>query len=119
MTSIHVTADVYSGRKNPEWDLVGEQVTDFRARLTGLRADPAKVNERPDQLGYRGLILDMTSDGSTQRFVIASGTVIVEPTSSGARRVLLDPGRTLEKWVLRTGKNALGPDLLASLLADK
>jgi hypothetical protein len=59
----------------------------------------------------------LTSDGATQRIDIAEGVVMIQG-SAADQRCLRDPNRALEKWLLRTGSQYLGPDLLRVLLAE-
>jgi hypothetical protein len=116
MTTVHVEVDIYSGRENPGWDLGEAEATDFLTRLALLSPDIAGLPSVPDGLGYRGLHVVVHSGGSPQRLAIAGGIVIVEADIAADRRRLRDPDRTLERWLLGTGKEYLGTDLLHDLL---
>ena len=118
MTTVHVEIDLYSGRENPGWDLREADVPHFRTRLAALSPDSFGVPSVPDGLGYRGLHVTVNCDGATQRLVISAGIVIIEAATAADRRSLRDPDRALEKWLLRTGKEHVGAELLHYLLGE-
>jgi hypothetical protein len=118
MTTVHVEIDLYSGRENPGWDLREEEIVHFRTRLAGMSPDISGGPSVPDGLGYRGLHVAVNSDGARQRLVIAAGVVIIEAATAADRRSLRDPDRALEKWLLRTGKEHLGTELLHYLVGE-
>ena len=118
MTNVQVEVDLYSGRENPRWDLGEAETALFRTRLADLLPAGAGVSSVPDGLGYRGLHVAIRTDGATRHLRIAAGVVIVESATGAERRSLRDPGRGLEKWLLRTGKEHLGAELLRYLLGE-
>lgn len=118
MTSVEVEVDLYSGRKNPAWKLGGTDAAQFLNLVAALPYNSTITPAVPDGLGYRGLRVAVNSKGVAQRFVIADGNVIAEFTKTTDRRNLRDPDRALEKWLLKTGKEQLGVELLEYLLAN-
>jgi hypothetical protein len=118
MTTVHVEVDIYSGRENPGWDLREAEAAEFRTRLGLLSPDIAGVRSVPDGLGYRGLHVAVKSGGAAQQLVIVGGVVIIGAATDADRRTLRDPDRALEKWLLRTGKEHLGAELLHYLLGE-
>lgn len=118
MTSVEVEVDLYSGQKNPAWKLVVSDAAQFLSLVAALPYNSTITSAVPDGLGYRGLRVAVNSRGVAQRFVIADGNVIVEFTKTTDRRNLRDPDRVLEKWLLKTGKEQLGVELLEYLLAN-
>lgn len=118
MTTVHVEVDLYSGRENPSWDLRESEAEELRTRLATLSPDTDGPRPAPDGLGYRGLHVTVDSGDARQRIALAAGVVTIETDPPSERRVLRDPDRALEKWLLRTGKEHLGADLLQYLLGE-
>ncbi|MEM7642639.1 MAG: hypothetical protein AAF366_08930 [Pseudomonadota bacterium] len=106
---VHITALMYSGRRNPTWD---GPAADVAARLGTLPQMPCPPRPKP-RLGYRGLTVVLTGpDGDRTPVDIADGIV---RQGTMCRR---DTGRRLERDLLRMGAEILGADRLARLLAD-
>lgn len=118
MTTVEVRVDLYSGRENPAWKLGETDAARFLSLIAALPYNSTITPTVPDGLGYRGIRVAVNSTGVAQRFVIANGNVIAEVTKTTDRRNLRDPDRGLEKWLLRTGKEQLGVELLEYLLAN-
>ena len=55
--SVRVTADIFSGRPNPEWTLNESQIAQLANQLRDAFAAPPLRAHIPDGLGYRGLII--------------------------------------------------------------
>lgn len=106
--SVRVELDVFSGRPNPTWSLSPEQADELMHRLHDLpSANPAAEN-LPGGLGYRGLVI-FGVDGPGTPLRIVSGIVISD------RKYRLDPGRSLEQWLLVTGRGHVEPQLLSEV----
>lgn len=111
MPSVHVEADLYSGRKNPGWDLLRSDVTLFERRLASLTPDVTEKRDAADGLGYRGLRVTVRGDGVHQDIHVFLGNVTIV-SATGDRRQASDPERAFEKWLIRTGKDYLSPEEL-------
>ncbi|MBI3870885.1 MAG: hypothetical protein HY299_20335 [Verrucomicrobia bacterium] len=119
MTTISVEADVYSGLQNPVWDLEPAEAVRFLALVAQLGSldhapAPAPITAG---LGYRRLKITMTTERGVQRIVVANGHVFFHPLHDEPPRQRSDDGRAFERWVLRTGKEALGEEMLNALLS--
>ena len=58
---MRITIDMFSGRPNPTWLLVGDELESFRAELTrAIHATEARTG--PVRLGFRGVILEATGE---------------------------------------------------------
>lgn len=121
MTTARIEVDLYSGRPNPVWDLSHSDAQQLAHRLQGLPAlpqglgSPAKVSSG---LGYRGLRVEIDPDGTACHLAITSGYVIYESGPEKEKPPRQDTQRSLEKWLLKTGKATLGDDLLKYLLTQ-
>lgn len=116
-TTVHVEVDLYSGRPNPGWDLLDADARRFIELLDALPAaspDAGGGLTSAEGLGYRGLKVEIESGDQLRRIRIAGGVVHVEEAEASRRRS--DPGRVLEQWLLRTGEQYLGAELLRYLL---
>ena len=116
MDNVHIEVNLYSGRENPGWDLGPADASEFRTRLAALPQLAEPGASVPDQLGYRGLHIVQVTGGTKLQFDVASGMVIVGAADPSNRRILRDPDRSLERWLLLTGKQHLDADLLRYLL---
>jgi hypothetical protein len=114
MNSVRVEVDVYSGRPNPSWDLSAEDVQAFFQRIDALPLAPQRSGSSfPEgNLGYRGLKVQATKEDFVAHIEISRGHVVVDSTGSAPKRRLFDPGRSLERWLLQTGRERLDTDLL-------
>ena len=119
MATVHIEVDVYSGRPNPTWELTHADAERFRALVAALPRRSGSGPASSEGLGYRGLRVTVTADGAIERFSIAKGVVTVESAAVADQPTLRDPDRALEKWLLRTGRDQLGADLLEHLLASQ
>ena len=116
MTTVHVEVDLYSGRENPSWDLRETEAEEFRTRLATLSLDTDGRPAGHEGLGYRGLRITVDSSEGMQRIAVAAGVLTIETASE--HLVMRDQDRALERWLLRTGKEHLGADLLQYLLGE-
>jgi hypothetical protein len=107
-----VEVDLYSGRPNPAWPLTPEEVARLVERVDGLA--PADEAEPPGRLGYRGLRFRLHAQGRE----IASGESFdghLRFQDSAGSRHLADPGREVERWLLKTGKGKIEPQVYQTL----
>ncbi|HEY5707549.1 MAG TPA: hypothetical protein VIS96_18470 [Terrimicrobiaceae bacterium] len=59
---IKITADIFSGRPNPEWIVSGEEAKAALRSLSGARGAVATLDSGFSGLGSRGLIVDILSE---------------------------------------------------------
>ena len=109
MTIVNVEIDMFSGMPNPVWTLTDAQATEFLAKLADLQETEAK--HRSSNLGYRGLIVRM-QPGAEQEIHIQNGFVEVGGTMAMASTFFSDPNRSLERWLLVTGRAFVDRDVL-------
>lgn len=112
---IDVTLGIYSGRNDPSWVLTETQATAVSRLIDGLNA----VVGTPPQggLGYHGFTLVVRSAGHADETLVAYRGEVAAP-GSGPRSVRLDPGRTVERLLLGTGRDGLTAAEVAAVEAD-
>jgi hypothetical protein len=104
---VDVEHDIFSGMPNPTWVLTHAEADSFVKRLAELARTSAK--KISGNLGYRGLIVQVTQGADTQMIRVQNGTLHI---SKGATNVYsYDEGRKLERWLLNTGKPHLKEDV--------
>ncbi|MEG4273234.1 MULTISPECIES: hypothetical protein [unclassified Microcoleus] len=106
---MQVEVDMFSGRPNPHWELSVQESQEFTQRFQSLSAHQGEgtVNEG---LGYRGLIVRESGEEveGDPKIVIYKGLVVA--IANGKSQLLTDENRTLEKWLIQTGKSRLEED---------
>jgi hypothetical protein len=108
-----VEVDLYSGRPNPHFRLNPDEASEVLRRLADL--PPLSDHAAPREgLGYRGLRLVPESSDSIAEIEVSAGVVVVH-NRDGSVVYLADPGRTLERWLIETGAESLGPDVTSVL----
>ena len=122
MNAAQVEVDVFSGRPNPTWNLTAAEARAFVERFAALPSFPGIGDgdgaEEHQGLGYRGLKVNLFSEGRERRVSIGHGKVVVEEPGSQKPRQFQDPERNLERWLLQTGRGHLDPDLFRHLLDE-
>jgi hypothetical protein len=107
---MQVEVDMFSGRPNPHWELTVQESQEFTQRFQSLSADRGEgtVNEG---LGYRGLIVRESGEEveGDREIVISNGLVVAR--GNGKSQLFTDKNRTLEKWLIQTGKGRLEDEL--------
>jgi hypothetical protein len=107
---MQVEVDMFSGRPNPHWELTVQESQEFTQRFQSLSADRGEgtVNEG---LGYRGLIVRESGEEveGDREIVISNGLVVAR--GNGKYQLFTDKNRTLEKWLIQTGKGRLEDEL--------
>lgn len=103
-----VEIDLYSGRPNPSWSLDEAQSAELTKRLDALQE--VDKGEPAQGLGYRGVIITMR-DGVSGRpmTTIVSAGIVLERFHDGTERRRRDLSRSLESWIIRTGRSHLDP----------
>lgn len=105
-----VTIDLYSGRAdNPTWMLSPADTQTLLGKVSALA--PVDYTElSPGNLGYRGFVVELESPG--ERVRAYQGVVAWQ---RGEVVVYADPERTIELWLLGTGRQQLEPSLYQTI----
>lgn len=103
-----VELDIFSGRPNPTWKLSAEETSQFLGLLRELPStEPGWFDAG---LGYRGFAVSFQDpQGRATRVQIYKG--IVKRSVEESTEYFADKDRKLERWVLKTGRSELSPDL--------
>ena len=114
---MNVEVDLYSGRRNPRFHLEPTAAAELMRRLAAL--PPSSGSTMPRQgLGYRGLRIDVGAPEPGIAEVVVSDGVVILRDRGGMERVLEDPQRELERWIVEAGVANLDPDEIAVLRQD-
>jgi hypothetical protein len=105
-TQMQVELDVFSGRPNPQWNLTTEERAELNRLLQAL---PEAKTEKPllPGLGYRGFIVTALEDKATGCSEIVIFKKYVSAKCNGKLLQFTDKDRTLERWLLQTGRSHL------------
>ncbi len=95
--STRVRMEAFSGLEDPSWELSPAETEEIDARL-GRLAETGSDRQPPTALGYRGLVLEGLSRFTS--VIVHRDRVWVN--TAGRNRVLADPQRSMEKFILRT-----------------
>lgn len=109
--SAQVELDVFSGRPNPLWTLSESDTAELERRLSALPKTSARTLF--DGLGYRGLIARLGKDTTAH---VQNGTVALAGRESSA--YFEDSQRALERWLITTGKSAMGEEIYKMVEAE-
>lgn len=106
-----VTALLYSGVPNPSWR-IDAQFAEQIARLLDSLPELHRRCEMPDNLGYTGMTMTASEPIRGDReWWFAKGI------AGSAGRCFADPGREVERTLLRSGRSLIGPQVVDDLLA--
>ena len=112
-----VELDIFSGVPNPMWVLSAAEASDLTSRIS--RLDPTvAAGQRPDNLGYRGFIVQIAAGSSASLQTIRAHKGIVVVVDSRETAYYRDPQRQIELWLLATAKPALGDGLIAEIVKE-
>jgi len=112
-----VELDIFSGAPDPTWVLSVAEASDLTSRIA--RLDPtAAVGQRPDNLGYRGFIVQSANASSASPQTIRAHKGILEVVDSTGTAYYRDPQRQIELWLLATAKPALDDGLIAEIVKE-
>lgn len=107
-SNLNVSMNVFSGRPNPAWALSSAQAGTFDAMFRALsNVDPASLPAAgaDARLGYRGLLLTRAGAASAELGQISVyGGAVLYRDEAGAARYKADDGRTLERWLVTSGR---------------
>lgn len=115
VASAIVELDIFSGMPDPAWSLTEGDTRELERRLAGLPTTDRR--ELSTNLGYRGFIVRLTAeDGETRQVRVQRGRVEVRAGETVEHYA--DPGRHIERELLRTGASVVAPDVLAVVEQD-
>jgi hypothetical protein len=109
--AVTVIVDVFSGQPNPHWTLAADVVVQLKLLLAQLAHAHGGHFPEPPGLGYRGILLEFSSDEGVAGSLRVFGGYVLGP-----HEAWIDSGRALERWLLQTGRGAIDENLLKSLL---
>lgn len=89
--------EAFSGLEDPSWELSPKETEEIGARL-GCLAETCSDKQQPTALGYRGLVLEGLSPFDS----IIVHRDLIWVITAGHTRVLSDPQRSMEKYILET-----------------
>jgi hypothetical protein len=69
---IRITADMFSGRENPVWEVEGDEAKSLLQEIGRNPESVAALDEGPQGLGYRGLIVESLADNVTSKYGLPS-----------------------------------------------
>ncbi|MGI5916510.1 MAG: hypothetical protein ACOX9A_08690 [Anaerolineae bacterium] len=107
-----VTLQIYSGRPDPTWTLDDAQIEELEALWRAL-PEGSPVSD-PGSLGYRGF--HVAEAGAEPYLYVYPHVVRVVTDDKDDRRA--DPGRTVERYLLDTGRDVLEEGLYEGLLRE-
>lgn len=112
---VTVSLGIYSGRPDPTWALSDAQ----SAVLIRLLDDLPGASGVPPEggLGYHGFRLVVRTAGQADEHLVAYRGAVAEP-GAGARSYRQDEARSIERYVLETGRSHLTPTEVAAVEAD-
>jgi hypothetical protein len=111
--TVEVEVDIFSGMPNPCWTLSEADAAVFLSKLAGL--EKAAARPRSANLGYRGLVVRMAQEAGRKIYIQNGVIEVSEGTSS---TFFLDPQRSLERWLIGTGRKFLSHEILEAIEDD-
>ncbi len=110
-----VSLGLYSGRPDPSWTLTAAQSVELGRLIDSL---PSAVGEPPQGgLGYHGFSIDAADAGGADRMLVAYRGAIATP-GLGSRRYRQDAARTVERYLLDTGRPYLSAGEIDAVETD-
>ena len=116
-----ITLDIFSGRKNPQFDLNEKDAKKFMERFAGKTALSAENVESP--LGFRGFIVEADSDVKLPDKVpnrfhvggVASSNFEAKAKSLKAPMLSADENDDAVKWLLSKAKDAVDTEIFTHI----
>lgn len=106
-----VELDVFSGLPNPTWSLSEAETESFQDKVNAL--PNAEAGERPNRLGYRGMIVRLGAGNAETLWLIWGGYA---QKIQGTRVTdYLDADHHVEDWLFKSGQPYLQPDLFQQI----
>ena len=113
MSQMKIELDVFSGRPNPQWSLSASDEAYLLEKLQNLPEIPSKSFDQP--LGYRGMVV-YRSDNKPTTYRIWKN--LITRDVAGEMTAYQDDNRSLEMWLLLSGKPYLEADLFQMIQQD-
>ncbi len=110
-----VSLGIFSGRPDPSWMLTDAQSAELSLRLGRLA--PAFGVPQEGGLGYRGFSISTSAAGKPDRILVAYRGAVAAP-GPGSRSYLQDAARSVERYLLDTGRSQLAPEVIRAVEAD-
>lgn len=106
---LKVTADVFSGRENPQWLLEGNDAQAVLKELALNRGAVAELDSGFQGLGLRGLVIETLSDDASPEYALPAAFRIANGASLYESKGLEIAARLIQ-GMLKATALALGPD---------
>ena len=114
---VQVELDIFSGRPNPSWSLSAEETQEFWKLFRTLNVSSQAASTR-EGLGYRGLIVREVEESNEKPHEILICDELVVARHVGKTRALVDKGRALERWLLKTAKGQIDETLYKEVMSE-
>jgi hypothetical protein len=111
---VTVTLRLFSGRRNPQWQLSPEQVVRLGSMVERLDRSAARLGFRLGGLGYHGFLVQPIGEARDvlkAPFAVYGGAVVLRSVD------LSDGGRGVEQWLLASN-SALDPGIRDQVLKE-
>ncbi len=115
---MHVTLDMFSGRPNPEWTLPPGDAAALAGILGGLREEGGPPPPNPEGLGYRGFVVRGVGDALPGCDEVRVKGERLTARCGRAPRVLADPGRAAERWLVEHARDQVEPEVHEALRGE-
>ena len=110
-SDLKVEVRIFSGRPNPTWDISSEQVSQLLSKILSLRDTQEDIAYKG--LGYNGFLVTKTDDSyDTPENIELNNGIVVVNYNNKRKSKYLDPRRALESWIVKTGAESLGQELV-------
>ena len=100
--TVVATLHVFSGRRNPSWELSPDEAVELAQCLAVLQQTISVSAPDPPALGYCGFRVESADEG-----IDTEPLVVYQRVVRRGRVTWHDPDRTLERWLLHTAKEQL------------
>ncbi len=107
---LHVTLQIYSGRRNPNWRVSGETEARLREALADLKPGPPW--KPPSQLGYRGVRI---KEHALDHYWLCVRGQVLKQDEAGPHW-FSDPECSVEAMALDSGRGVLDEVQLSHLI---
>jgi hypothetical protein len=115
VAQVTVSLGIYSGRPDPSWELSEAQAV---AVVDAINALPTTTGTPPQGgLGYHGFTVVMHRAGHADETLVAYRATVA-PAGTAPRAYRADPGRTVERLLLDTGRSRLTPMEISVVESD-
>jgi len=111
----NVTLGIYSGRPDPTWALTEAESAELCRLVSAL---PSTIGDPPQGgLGYHGFFLVPADTGKAERTLVAYRGTVAD-LGEGSGTYLVDVDRTVERYLLETGRSHLSAGEVEAVETD-